>query len=113
MANITITQNDAVTLSLSAKRGSAAFDLTGASFETKLLKADGTEVTITDGSHTADPDQVANKGKFTLSLTQAQTIDLKIGKGQSILTKVTQGSTVVHFHGIGVLTVRDDTLVVA
>jgi hypothetical protein len=95
-----VTEGDALTLALRAKTGSSSYlDLTAAVFETKLVGKTGIK-TIGDSSHVKAADQVANPGRFTLALTAAETADLKLGARKEIITKVTQGSSVLHFHGV-------------
>lgn len=92
-----LNQGDALTLSLIAKSGDTAFDLTGAVFETKLQGAAG-ELILFDAAHEAAADQVANTGKFNLVLSTANTRSLRIGATLYVV-KVTQGSLVKHFFG--------------
>jgi hypothetical protein len=102
-----ITQGDSAQLSLTAQVGddTTAFDLTGATFETKIKKQSGTYQTIPNSQHTADADQITNKGSFTISLLTSDTAKLKLGSGRDIVTKVTQGSEVTYFHGVAILTI--------
>ncbi len=102
---INVTQGDTATLTLYAKSGVGEFhDLTGASFETKIKKTDGTFLTLANSVHTADGNQTTNKGKFTLALSAADTAALAAGV-REIVTKVTQTPSVVHFRA-KVLTVK-------
>lgn len=105
-ATVTITQGDTPTITLTAQTGSGTnFDLTGATFQTQILGPNGTIATFANSKHTADPDQTTNTGKFTLTLTAADTALIGVGVDREIVTKVTQGSSVTYFHGVKVLTV--------
>lgn len=103
---IQITQGDDVTIELTILNGEGdAVDLTGASFTTYLKKADGTTLTVANSDHTANANQVTNKGKFTFVLSAATTALLKAGVGLNIVTKVVQSSVATHYHGTRLLTV--------
>lgn len=98
--SIQITQGDVVTLSLTAKTdGTTLFNLTGATFESYIYNEDNEIVTIANGDHTAAADQSTDTGEFTIDLDATQTASLKLGK-RELVTKVTQGPTVTHFHGV-------------
>src|ERR1041385_7516708 len=99
---IVFTQGDQITLHLKARNQ----DLTGASLTTVFKKTDGTDLSIANSAHTIDSDQIANKGKFTLALAEADTQQILAEDGGSMLTKVVQGSDIIHFHGKGILTVK-------
>jgi hypothetical protein len=101
--SIVITQGDELSLTLTC----TDHDLTGATLTTYLPKTDGTTLTLANGVHTIDADQVTNKGKFTVALTAAETALLKEGAYQDIITKVSQGGTIRHYHGKGLLQVKD------
>ena len=105
-ATITITQGDTPTLVLTAQTGSGAnFDLTGASFQTQIMGLNGAIATFGNSKHTADPDQTTYTGKYTLTLTAADTQSILAGTDREVVTKVTQGSVVTYFHGRNLLTV--------
>lgn len=104
---ITISQGDELTLTLTCTN----HDLTGATLTTKLKASDCTDVEIANSAHTINPNQVTNKGKFTVNLTAADTAKLQTGEGLSIITKIVQSGKTIHFHGIGVLNVRKSTFV--
>jgi hypothetical protein len=95
---IGVTQGDNCNLQLVASTGAGLHDLTGAVFETKVRGSDEV-LTIADGQHTADADQVANKGKFTIALQTAVSSELARG-ATPFVVKVTQGTAIMHFHGI-------------
>ncbi len=90
---INITQRDAVTLTLRCPD----HDLTAATLTTSFLNEDGTRLEIANGSHTIS-NQTTNTGEFTVPLTAAQTLLLKLGTSK-VVTKVVQGSVVRQFHG--------------
>ena len=98
---IKITQGDSITMNLTATTdGSTLFDLTGAVFTSQVIgKANDEIVEFADSKHTEAADQTADKGEFTLTLSATDTALLKVGK-RDLLTKVVQGATVTHFHGI-------------
>jgi hypothetical protein len=103
---IQFTQGDAVTLVLNANQGGSAITLTGATFVTKFRN--GTQVVEFDNSqHTADPDQTANKGKYTLALSSSDTAQISAGPNKEIVTEITIGGSVVSFRGPGLLNVLD------
>lgn len=97
-----ITQGDTATLILFAKNGQAELqDLTGAVFETKLVLEDQstTQFLVLDNSaHTAAADQVANKGKFTLDISAADSALIKPGV-REVVTKIVQGSSTIYYRG--------------
>lgn len=96
---IKITQGDKAVLNLAAKRGGAggaAHNLTGATFETKIKKSDGTFATYADGQHAIVS---ASAGTFTLTLSTTDTAALAVGAGHEIVTKVTQSGDPIHFRG--------------
>lgn len=96
-----ITKGDTAVLQLTATDGDGnPVDLTGATFSTKIKGPSGSDVTFANAKHAADPDQNANKGKFTLSLDATDTESLEASDNKEIVTKVTQGSTVTQFRGV-------------
>jgi hypothetical protein len=101
---LSITQGDAVVFNFMASTGSGGFDLTGAVFESYFEGVNG-KIIIGDSQHLKDPDQIGNKGKFTLQLLDSDSANLKTGWNMEVITKVTQGSTVEYFHGRGILQV--------
>lgn len=103
---IKITRGDDVTIVLTAKNGEGvAVDLTGATFTTYVKSETGDTVSFANSKHTADPDQVANLGKFRLQLESTDTERLAPGEGKEILTKIVQSARSVYFHGRKILTV--------
>lgn len=109
MANeLTITQGDSAIFNFTAKTGagtgSLPIDLTGAVFESYMKLATGI-LTIPGSQHAADPDQVNNKGKFTMTLTTTNTASLRVSPSQEIVTKVVQGANTVYVHGAAILNV--------
>lgn len=111
MANeITITRNDAVTLTITANKDAAGHDLTGATLETRLPGAKvGEVIVIGDDAHTLG-NQNTNPGRFSVALTAAESARLRIGDNLPIITRATQGASVVHFHGAQTLRVLSDKL---
>jgi hypothetical protein len=104
---IIFTQGDALSLTLVCKD----HDITGATVTTIFRGKNDHDVIIPNSQHTIDADQTANKGKVVCALTEANTKAVADGDGLDIITKVVQGSAIVHFHGKGILTVRKSTLV--
>lgn len=103
---LVITQGDTPTLNMVAQSGDGAlYDLTAASFKTRFQGPAGI-VEIPNSQHTANPDQVTNKGKFTIALTAINTAAIKAGVDLSVVTIVTQGSTITTFRGQSILTVN-------
>lgn len=95
---LVVTQGDAITLKLLAiDDTNSHFDLTGASFSTKILNKDGSYLTIDNSHHNADPDQTGNKGKFTVFLSG--TSNLKTGDTRGIITTISVNQDVIQFHG--------------
>jgi hypothetical protein len=106
-SGVVITAGDRVVLDLTllGDDGLPA-SLTGATFETKVLGYSGSPVVIPNSQHVAATDQVASKGKATLTLLAANTTAFKNqGARLEIITKVTIGSDVLHFHGKAALQV--------
>lgn len=105
-ARIVMTKGDAANLVLYAVDGDGvAQDLTGATFTSYMVGPNGAKVVLSNSKHTADIDQVTNKGKFVLALSASDTLALLVGSEKEILTKVTQGSSVVYYHGRKMITV--------
>jgi hypothetical protein len=102
----TITQGDACTLQLLLLADDASpFDLTGATFDSFVKGQDGGTVALANSKHTGNPDQVGSKGKLILSLASTDTQLFKVSQTLEIITRVTQGSSVLNFHGRAVLAV--------
>lgn len=103
---IKITQGDDATLDLTAAvAGGARLDLTSASFSTTVLGAQGVALVYPNSQHTADPDQVNNRGKFILSLASADTLLIPACPNKDIVTKITIGGQITYFRGNGILNV--------
>lgn len=93
---IKITQGDYAILNFSLKSGeSAAFDLTGATFETKIIGSDDAVDTFNNAHHAIVS---ASAGTMTLTLSEAETAALKVGTRQ-VKMKVTQSAHDKFFHG--------------
>jgi hypothetical protein len=102
---IKITQGDQATLQLTAENGEGvAHNLTGATFETKIIGTSGTQ-TFANAKHAITS---AAAGTFTLTLDEADTVLLKLGK-RDIVTKVTQSSNDVYFHAYSIIQVLQAT----
>lgn len=104
---LVFTQGDHVVLTLYARdKAGDLIDLTGATFETKI-KGPSSNVTLDDDSHAAAADQVADKGKFTLTITSAVSATVGLGAKKDIKTKITQSGNDTYVHGEGILTVKN------
>src|SRR5687768_10452354 len=103
---ITLTQGDQIDLNLICKN----HDLTGATLTTTFRRKDGRDLVIASGQHTVNADQTTNRGAFVLELTADDTAEMADGTNLDMITKVTQGSTVIHFHGTDILTVKKSSL---
>lgn len=111
---IQFTQGDNnVVLNLTAQDGLGnPVNLTGASFSTQVLGPNGGSIaTFPNGQHVANPDQVGNPGKFTLTLANsgADTAACGVGYGKQILTTITIGGAIVTYRGVGILNVFPPT----
>lgn len=104
---IVFSQGDKLSLVLTC----TGHDLTGATITTIFKSTTGADVIIPAGQHTIDADQVTNKGKFSVALTALDTAGIASGNSQSVIAKIVQASTTIHFHGTGILTVKKSTLV--
>ena len=98
---ITLTAGDTATFNLRLKKGASYHDLTGATLETRLLKADGTDLVLDNTKHTiaASQEVAANTGKVSLTIDDSESVFLKIGDNLNILTKVVQSGEPLYFHG--------------
>lgn len=104
---INFTQGDTPLLTLTATGGNGlGIDLTGATLTTQFKTAGGQMVTADNSQHTADADQVNNKGLFTLQLTAAQTVAIGASIGKDIVTEIVNGGSTIFVHGAGILTVQ-------
>lgn len=104
------TQGDTAVLNLTAKTSaSIPFDLTGATLTSYIKGPNGDTVSFPNGQHTIDPDQVTNKGKYTLALTSDNTLSVGEGDNKAVITKVVQSGNTLYFHGTGILTVLANT----
>lgn len=101
-----ITQGDTPLLDLEAQNGkNEPVDLTGATLTTYFRLLQGNTIAIPNSQHTINPDQVLNKGQFTLALTAPNTTAITEGEHKEIITKVVQGGSTLYFHGPGLITV--------
>lgn len=108
-----ITQGDgSVVFNFTAVNNAQPVDLTGATFSTQIRGPGGTIRVFPNDQHTANPDQVLYKGKFTLALTKEDTDSLAVGPDHEVLTKITISSVVIYFHGLSLLTVQPNVPVI-
>jgi hypothetical protein len=101
---IQFTQGDTAVLTLTAKDGDGnPFNITGATFTTYIKGSNGVQNSFPTGQHTIVD---APNGIFTLSLSATDTPKCGLGPNKTVITKIVQGSSVVHFRGVGILTVN-------
>lgn len=105
---IEFTQGDVTTLLLIATDESGnPVDLTGASLSTQILGPNGVgPVTFPNSQHTIAPDQVANRGKFTLDLSSEDTASCGDDTAKQIITESLIAGDSVYYRGINLLTVN-------
>ena len=104
---IAFTQGDDTTLELivTDDQGSPV-DLTGASLSTQILGPNGVgPVTFPNSQHTIDPDQLTNRGKFSLALSADDTISCGEGSAKQIITESIISGASVFYRGVNLLTV--------
>lgn len=95
---IILTRGDDIILSLRASLApDDFFDLTGATMATTIHSSPA-NVDFPNNSHTIDADQVANRGKCLLAVSQALSATFQPGESVKAVTTVTQGSRITHFH---------------
>jgi hypothetical protein len=101
---LSFTQGDNVILNLSATDGNGnAINLTGASFSTQILGANGAgPITFSNSQHAITS---AATGQFQLTLSQTDSANCGIGQNKDILTAITLSGNVTYFRGIGILNV--------
>lgn len=97
---ISVTQGDSGTMNLTAKDADGEeIDLTGAVFTTYIKGKDNQVRTLDNSKHTADADQVNNKGKFTLAFLTTDSSLWEIGNCKEVLTRIVQGSSTIYYRG--------------
>jgi hypothetical protein len=78
-------------------------NLTGATFSTQILGANGVgPVTFGNSQHTINN---AALGQFTLALANTDTPNCGIGTAKEIITTVTISGVVTNYRGVGILSV--------
>lgn len=103
---IEFTQGDTAVLELTATDGDDnPIDLTDAIFTSFFRNAQGLTIPFPNSQHTADPDQITNRGQYTLSLGIADTQSIPQGPYKEIITKIDIGLTTIYYHGVGICTV--------
>ena len=101
-----ITQGDTAIFNLTAKSGdNTLVDLTGAVFTSYILGPLGVVKSFANSQHVANPDQINNRGQFTLTLSVTDTAALAIGEHKEVITKIVIGASTIYFHGVNILTV--------
>lgn len=101
-----ISQGDTVVFQFTAKNGMGVpVVLTGAVFTTEIRGPANVVRSFPNGQHTANPDQSAHPGEFTLALSALDTASLALGRDQEIVTKIVIDPSTIFFHGFNILTV--------
>lgn len=100
-------QGVTVPVRLRVKHLGAWHNLTGATLEVRIPHTNGTEDVVIPNGQMTIPTQTGNDvGKFTMALTNAYSALFKVGGGQTIKVKVTQGGTYFIVEGEGILDVK-------
>jgi hypothetical protein len=109
-AQLSITQGDVVTLNLQAVVGPTLVPavLSGATYQSWVLGPKG-PVLIPNSAHTTNSDQVTYPGYFTITLTAAQTASFAVGTYHDVVTQITQGGSVLYYHGQALLNILANT----
>jgi hypothetical protein len=74
-------------------------------FTTYFLGYQGQVLQYDNAQHTADPDQVTNRGDFTLTLSSSDTALVPAGQYKEVVTKIVLLAKTVYYHGENLLTV--------
>lgn len=100
---IEITQGDQLSIQLQATSADGTpVDLSGATFVTQFLGPQGVVVSIPNGQHTVTD---MMNGFYTVALQSSDTTAIGLGNAKDIISTITQGSSVITYRGIGILTV--------
>jgi hypothetical protein len=100
--NISI--GDSLVIAMTAKNeDGTTINLTGAEFETKFRV--GSVIASFDNAKHAILDQSSLTGQFTLTINATDTQRLTPGLGKDIVTKITQGSSIIHYRADRILNV--------
>lgn len=98
--------NNAILHLIAVDQSGNPVDLTGATMSTQILGPNPIgPVIFGNGQHTIDPDQNANRGKFIITLSQANTLACGEGLNKEILSTATIASVATTFRGVGILNV--------
>lgn len=101
---IQFSQGDNAILQLTAQDGNGnPIDLTGASFSTQICEQNGSGLATFGNSQHTIIDAV--NGRYTLTLSQSDTLSCGIGPNKDIVTQITQSGLPIYFHGNGILQV--------
>ncbi len=101
---ITFTQGDNAILNLTAQDGNGnPINLTGASFSSQILGANGAGVVTFGNSQHTVIDVTA--GTFQLTLSPTDTAACGLGDNKEIVTTIVQSSLPVAYHGVAILKV--------
>lgn len=104
---ITFTQGDVTTLLLLATDDQGnPVDLTGATLSTQILGPNAIgPVTFPNSQHSIAPDQVTNRGQFSLALSADDTASCGEGTAKQIITESIITGASVYYRGVDLLTV--------
>ena len=101
--------DDTVLLLLATNDQGVPVDLPGASLSTQILGPNGAGQDVFPNSqHTVDPDQVANRGKFSLALSSTDTGNCGLGQHKQIITEALISGATTYFQGPNLLAVYAD-----
>lgn len=110
---LNFTQGDNAALKLTATDGDGnPVDLTGATLTSYIKGLNSNVFTYPNGQHTIDPDQVANKGKYTLLLPPSDTSAVPYNTPDApkdLITKVVIAGLPIYYQGFGILNVYANT----
>lgn len=99
-------QGDNAILTLTAQDGNGnAINLTGATFSTQILGANGSTLPIAVFGNSQHTITNSAQGIFTLTLSATDTANCGLGTNKEVVTAITQSGNVIYFHGPNVLTV--------
>ena len=101
---ISFTQGDTAVLNLTATDGNGnPFDITAASFITQIKGPNGIIASFPNAQHSIVS---ALNGMFNLTLSSADTVACGLGHHKEIVTRITQGASVIYFRGPNILIVN-------
>lgn len=103
---MTVTQGDAGTLQFRCKLDDDSYaDLGGASYESRIVGADGNVIVIPNSAHTTDEDATSDFVRIAFTVEQSRLF--KLGPRINVNTTVTQGPAIQTYHGTFAVRSRD------